>query len=32
MPPFLSCWLWVAMRYAEDFMPAPTLLSIIGFW
>jgi uncharacterized BrkB/YihY/UPF0761 family membrane protein len=23
---------WAAMRYAEDFMPALMLLSIVGFW
>jgi hypothetical protein len=23
---------WAAMRYAEDFMPTLTLLSIVGFW
>jgi hypothetical protein len=32
--PFLSllAFFWAAMRYAEDFMPALLLLSIIGFW
>lgn len=32
--PFVSLliFFWAAMRYAEDFMPALTLLSIIGFW
>lgn len=32
--PFLSllAFFWAAMRYAEDFMPALILLSIIGFW
>jgi hypothetical protein len=32
--PFISllAFFWAAMRYAEDFMPALTLLSIIGFW
>jgi hypothetical protein len=28
----LSMFFWSAMRYAEDFMPALTLLGIIGFW
>lgn len=28
----LLAFFWAAMRYAEDFMPALTLLSIIGFW
>jgi hypothetical protein len=28
----LLMFFWVAMRYAEDFMPALILLSIIGFW
>lgn len=32
--PFLSllAFFWAAMRYAEDFMPALLLLSVIGFW
>jgi hypothetical protein len=32
--PFLSllAFFWAAMRYAEDFMPALIVLSIIGFW
>ena len=32
--PFISllAFFWAAMRYAEDFMPALLLLSIIGFW
>ena len=32
--PFVSllAFFWAAMRYAEDFMPALLLLSIIGFW
>lgn len=32
--PFLSllAFFWAAMRYAEDFMPPLTVLSIIGFW
>jgi hypothetical protein len=32
--PFLSllAFFWAAMRYAEDFMPALILLSILGFW
>lgn len=32
--PFLSllAFFWAAMRYAEDFMPALLLLSILGFW
>jgi len=32
--PFISLlvFFWAAMRYAEDFIPALTLLSIIGFW
>lgn len=32
--PFTSllAFFWAAMRYAEDFMPALILLSIIGFW
>ncbi|HSL28718.1 MAG TPA: hypothetical protein VK900_05910 [Anaerolineales bacterium] len=32
--PFLSllAFFWAAMRYAEDFMPALLLLSIVGFW
>lgn len=32
--PFLSLltFFWAAMRYAEDFMPALILLSILGFW
>ena len=32
--PFLSllAFFWTAMRYAEDFMPALLLLSIVGFW
>lgn len=32
--PFLSllAFFWAAMRYAEDFMPALILLSIVGFW
>lgn len=28
----LLAFFWAAMRYAEDFMPALILLSIIGFW
>jgi hypothetical protein len=28
----LLAFFWTAMRYAEDFMPILTLLSIIGFW
>ena len=28
----LLTFFWAAMRYAEDFMPALLLLSIIGFW
>ena len=28
----LMAFFWTAMRYAEDFMPALTLLGIIGFW
>jgi len=28
----LLMFFWAAMRYAEDFMPALLLLSIIGFW
>jgi hypothetical protein len=28
----LLMFFWAAMRYAEDFMPTLTLLSIIGFW
>ena len=28
----LLTFFWAAMRYAEDFMPALVLLSIIGFW
>ena len=28
----LLTFFWAAMRYAEDFMPALILLSIIGFW
>jgi hypothetical protein len=28
----LLAFFWAAMRYAEDFMPTLTLLSIIGFW
>ena len=28
----LLMFFWAAMRYAEDFMPALILLSIIGFW
>jgi hypothetical protein len=28
----LLVFFWAAMRYAEDFMPTLTLLSIIGFW
>ncbi len=28
----LLVFFWAAMRYAEDFMPMLTLLSIIGFW
>lgn len=28
----LLIFFWAAMRYAEDFMPTLTLLSIIGFW
>ena len=32
--PFISllAFFWAAMRYAEDFMPALLLLSIVGFW
>jgi hypothetical protein len=32
--PFISllAFFWAAMRYAEDFMPALILLSILGFW
>jgi hypothetical protein len=32
--PFVSllAFFWAAMRYAEDFMPALMLLSIVGFW
>ncbi len=32
--PFVSllAFFWAAMRYAEDFMPALILLSIVGFW
>ena len=34
MLPFASllAFFWAAMRYAEDFMPALILLSILGFW
>jgi hypothetical protein len=28
----LLTFFWIAMRYAEDFMPTLTLLSMIGFW
>jgi len=28
----LLAFFWAAMRYAEDFMPVLTLLSILGFW
>jgi hypothetical protein len=28
----LLMFFWAAMRYAEDFMPTLTLLSIVGFW
>jgi hypothetical protein len=28
----LLMFFWAAMRYAEDFMPTLTLLSILGFW
>lgn len=28
----LLMFFWAAMRYAEDFMPSLTLLSILGFW
>jgi hypothetical protein len=28
----LLVFFWAAMRYADDFMPVLTLLSIIGFW
>lgn len=28
----LQLFLWAAMRYVEDFMPALILLSVIGFW
>ena len=28
----LLTFFWVAMRYAEDFMPVLTLLSLLGFW
>ena len=28
----LQLFFWTAMRYLEDFMPALTLLSLIGFW
>lgn len=28
----LLMFFWVAMRYAEDFIPSLTLLSILGFW
>jgi hypothetical protein len=28
----LLMFFWVAMRYAEDFMPSLALLGIVGFW
>lgn len=28
----LLMFFWIAMRYAEDFMPTLTVLSIVGFW
>ncbi len=29
---FLLVFFWAAMRYAQDFMPALTLVSLLGFW